>query len=192
MKLIPEAELVHGRVYRIKSRNLIVGVWNAATHGFIGIRMKFDSRYLFTEYHHDYDPHVGTVGRMADLEVNVPEGIAIVEGESVEEDGRRFFRQNKALFTLLERIEEPINAQIVERDRRLTQEAESRRWRPQTEREHFIEQGNETRRAWMDEQRKADVPWNEISQGMMERIRERRAEADRLFGPDPDMEGMYA
>lgn len=40
-------------VYKIKSRNLVVGVYNANLKGFVGIRNKFNSRYLFTEYHYE-------------------------------------------------------------------------------------------------------------------------------------------
>lgn len=47
---VPAEKLENGRVYKIKSRNLLVGVWNAETGGFIGIREKFGDRYLFTEY----------------------------------------------------------------------------------------------------------------------------------------------
>lgn len=49
-KVISEEELQNGRVYKLKSRNLFVGVWNAAAGGFIGVREKFGDRYLFTEY----------------------------------------------------------------------------------------------------------------------------------------------
>lgn len=41
-------DLEIGRVYRVKSRNLNFAVFNG--HGFIGIREKMGSRYLFTEY----------------------------------------------------------------------------------------------------------------------------------------------
>lgn len=47
-------------IYQIASRNLRVGVWDG-TNGFIGIREKFDSRFLFTEYHWDLSQHHGTV-----------------------------------------------------------------------------------------------------------------------------------
>jgi hypothetical protein len=42
-------ELETGAVYEVRSRNLIVGVYNGA-QGFIGVREKFGSEYLFTEY----------------------------------------------------------------------------------------------------------------------------------------------
>jgi hypothetical protein len=56
---IPKEECVIGQTYAIRSRNLIVGVWTG--EGFVGIREKFDRRYLFTEYHYDDGPPFGTV-----------------------------------------------------------------------------------------------------------------------------------
>lgn len=48
MDQIPFDELEVRGVYVLRSRNLRVGVWTGA--GFIGIREKLGSRYLFTEY----------------------------------------------------------------------------------------------------------------------------------------------
>lgn len=48
------------RVYFLRSRNLLVGAWNPATQGFIGVREKFRNRYLFTEYHWDTGAPHGT------------------------------------------------------------------------------------------------------------------------------------
>lgn len=48
---IPLDECVVGNAYQIQSRNLILGVFNGS--GFVGIREKFESRYLFVEYHRD-------------------------------------------------------------------------------------------------------------------------------------------
>jgi hypothetical protein len=42
-------ELVRGGIYTLRSRNLLVGVFNG-DQGFIGIREKFGHQYLFTEY----------------------------------------------------------------------------------------------------------------------------------------------
>lgn len=39
-------------LYQIYSRNLILGVFDGKD-GFLGIREKFNSRYIFTEYHWD-------------------------------------------------------------------------------------------------------------------------------------------
>lgn len=86
MELIPMDDLVDRGVYAIRSRNLSVGVWDANRKGFIGIREKFGSRYLFMEYHYDYDPHVGTVSQMEFLDTVVPEEIRLVEGRSVCEE----------------------------------------------------------------------------------------------------------
>ena len=49
---IPLEECKLGHVYRLQSRNLDFGVYDGRT-GFIGIRTKFDSRFLDVEYHYD-------------------------------------------------------------------------------------------------------------------------------------------
>lgn len=54
-------ECKHGHLYKINSRNLKWGVFNASVKGFIGIREKFGRRYLFTEFHWDTGPPFGTV-----------------------------------------------------------------------------------------------------------------------------------
>jgi len=65
-------------LYRISSRNLSLGVFDARTRGFIGIREKFGERFLFTEYHYDTgEPH-GTVYPLQQLE-EVPAGVVLSE-----------------------------------------------------------------------------------------------------------------
>lgn len=65
---IPVAECKRGHVYRIHSRNLSFGVFAPEKdNGFIGIREKFGSLYLFTEYHFDNGPPFGTVSPIEDL-----------------------------------------------------------------------------------------------------------------------------
>jgi hypothetical protein len=51
--------LVERCVYRLRSRNLEFGVFNGA-NGFIGIRDKFNCRYLDTEYLADPPDFIGT------------------------------------------------------------------------------------------------------------------------------------
>jgi hypothetical protein len=77
-KYLSLAECVKGHVYKIRSRNLRIGVFNGTT-GFIGIRTKWGSRYLFTEYHWDTGPPYGTVHPLEDMGVVVPEGIELRE-----------------------------------------------------------------------------------------------------------------
>jgi hypothetical protein len=66
---IPFDELKHKGVYRIHSRNLDVGIFNEATRGFLGIREKFGSEYLFEEYHWDTGAPFGTVHALEFLEL---------------------------------------------------------------------------------------------------------------------------
>ena len=68
MSHIPLDQCKHGFLYRITSRNLNTGVYNAKTKGFIGIREKFGDLYLFTEYHWDLGPPHGTVRPIEILE----------------------------------------------------------------------------------------------------------------------------
>ena len=56
----PVTPLVPRGIYRIHSRNLDIGVFNGVD-GFIGIREKFGSTYLFTEYLWEQGPPFGTV-----------------------------------------------------------------------------------------------------------------------------------
>lgn len=47
-------------IYKIHCRNLGYAVYNQTKKGFIGIRNKFNRRFLDTEYHWDADPTYGT------------------------------------------------------------------------------------------------------------------------------------
>jgi len=76
--LIPMEQCIRGRIYRVHCRNLAVAVYDGEG-GFIGIRTKFGSRYLFTEFHWDKDPHLGTVKGMEDLGIDVPENIPVLD-----------------------------------------------------------------------------------------------------------------
>lgn len=90
MKLLPPDELVPRRLYLVQSRNLRYTIYDGKL-GFIGIRTKFGSRFLFTEYHWDAEAY-GTVSAMEDKGVDLPEGIALDE-------------QDKELFNFLDAYE---------------------------------------------------------------------------------------
>lgn len=57
----------HGWLYRIRSRNLSVGVYNEPVKGFVGIREKMGHEYLFTEFHYDTGAPFGTVHPMSEI-----------------------------------------------------------------------------------------------------------------------------
>lgn len=57
---IPLTECEARVVYKVVSRNLTYAVYNGK-NGFIGIREKWGSKYLFTEYHWDQGAPYGTV-----------------------------------------------------------------------------------------------------------------------------------
>jgi hypothetical protein len=72
----------HGYLYRIKSRNLSVGVFNKDNSSFIGIREKFGSRYLFSEYHRETGPPHGTVSPTEEIGP-LPPGVEISERHEI-------------------------------------------------------------------------------------------------------------
>jgi hypothetical protein len=76
--MIPLSDCKHGYVYELKSRNLSTGVFNKEDNGFIGIRLKFNYEFLFTEYHWDTGPPFGTAKPLELLE-KIPEDIEMKE-----------------------------------------------------------------------------------------------------------------
>ena len=120
------SDLEDGRVYRIHSRNLITGVWVADTQGFIGIREKFGAEYLFEEYHWETGPPFGTASPITALDAWVP------VNERTED--------STFLFDLLKRLDAPIVEEIRRRNEEAFQEAESKRWAPQTKAQYDREQ----------------------------------------------------
>lgn len=73
---IPLEDCQHGYVYKINSRNLEFAVFDAPCDGFIGIRYKLGSRFLFTEYHHDTGPPHGTATPLKEI-CRVPDDVEI-------------------------------------------------------------------------------------------------------------------
>lgn len=98
MTYIPLSDCRHGWLYKIKSRNLIMGVFCEDKKGFVGIREKFDQRFLFVEYHWDTGPPFGTVKPLECLE---PCPIQNLD-EDIEIDGKRV--ENEELFQYLKDI----------------------------------------------------------------------------------------
>lgn len=78
MKLIPIKDCIKRRVYKLDCRNLSHGVYNGDCE-FIGIRTKFGSRFLFAEVHYDASDMFGTVRRMEDTGIDVPNDIELRE-----------------------------------------------------------------------------------------------------------------
>lgn len=91
--MIPLDECVDRGVYEIRSRNLAVGVFRKATGGFIGIREKFGSRYLFEEYHWE-SPAFATVRPVRLIEM-LPDGIEVRE---YEEDPDKLCGEGRATY----------------------------------------------------------------------------------------------
>lgn len=68
------------RLYRFQARNFWFGVFQGT--GFIGIREKFGSQFLCTEYHWDEGPPFGTVLKVREAGEDLPEGIPLREEDN--------------------------------------------------------------------------------------------------------------
>jgi len=94
---LPLSDCKDGWLYRIRSRNLIKGVFREDRKGFVGIREKFGRQYLFVEDHWDTGVPHGTVKPLECLEQcpieNLNEDIKTSEG---------YFETNTELFKWLE------------------------------------------------------------------------------------------
>lgn len=75
---IDPAMLLNRGVYRVRSRNLPYGVYEAAGKGFIGIREKMGAVYLFEEYEYDSSAMHGTA-RALEYLGQLPDEIEAVE-----------------------------------------------------------------------------------------------------------------
>jgi hypothetical protein len=69
-------DCVQRRVYKIYSRNLDYGIYDGID-GFIGIRTKFNSRFLDTEHHWDTGAPHGTAKPLKDLGIELPAEISL-------------------------------------------------------------------------------------------------------------------
>lgn len=104
MERIPVSKCVKGGVYKLNSRNLSVGVYDG-DFGFIGIREKFSTRYLFTEMHYDQGPPNGTASPLEFLNM-LPEGIQPTEELRMSTTQNTIHLEpNKALFDYLDYIQ---------------------------------------------------------------------------------------
>lgn len=173
MERMPMVDMVEGDVYRLVSRNLIVGVWRASTRGFIGIRRKFDSLYLFEEYHYEADPHVGTASPVNRIG-RVPDGIKLTEGW-VEPDpdrpDRKVFVPNQSLFDFLQPIEAAVAATIEAEREQAAIERESKRWAPKTREEAELEERIAEVKAWAEEQRAKGLGFRDFMDEYHQRYR---------------------
>ena len=101
---IPLDKCIYRHLYRIHSRNLKVGVFDGKT-GFIGIRLKFGFKYLFTEYHWDQGPPYGTVQPQEDLGP-IPDDIEIYDWRFETIDGKDCSVHNDKMFEYLAQMED--------------------------------------------------------------------------------------
>ena len=73
---VPMDQCIPRRLYKLRSRNLTFGVYDGS-EGFEGIRWKFTSSFLATEYHWDQGPPWGTVSGVEDTGVDLPDHIQL-------------------------------------------------------------------------------------------------------------------
>lgn len=124
-QMIPLGECKDRVVYELDSNNLVLGVFVAGVCGFIGIRKKFGTRSLSTEYHYEMGA-LGTAFPLREICVlpedlvckefsgYVCDGRAVVErdGSFYYEDGeianrqRVHLKMNQPLFDFLDQVEE--------------------------------------------------------------------------------------
>jgi hypothetical protein len=89
------ADCENRRIYRLASRNLALGVYNAADQGFIGVREKFSNRFLFTEHHWDLGAEgFGTVKPWQALEL-LPAEIELREAEDIDRKTHRLLSRDE-------------------------------------------------------------------------------------------------
>jgi hypothetical protein len=75
---IPIDKCINRKLYRIKSRNLTLGVFDSRTNGFFGLREKFDRIFVFEEHHYDNGVPYGTVFPIEELVDELPANIQLV------------------------------------------------------------------------------------------------------------------
>lgn len=74
--MIGLSECKKRRIYKLHYRNLLFGVFDGNTR-FIGIRTKFNRRFLDTEDHWDTGPPFGTARPEEDTGIDIPEEIIL-------------------------------------------------------------------------------------------------------------------
>lgn len=78
---IPMEQCENRALYRLRSRNLTLGVYVAHEHAFRGIRTKFRSRFVDKEYHYDDGAPFGTVRPLEKLNEDLPSEITLSVAE---------------------------------------------------------------------------------------------------------------
>lgn len=77
--IIPQSRCEPRRVYRVESRNLTLGIFNPTDGGFLGLREKLGSTYVFTEYHFDRGAPFGTARPWMATDLYLPPTTGLTE-----------------------------------------------------------------------------------------------------------------
>lgn len=72
LSAIAYEELKARSVYVLRSRNLKIGAFSSLDNSFIGIRTKFNSRYLAKEYHYKFAGTAITLEKIAEVPDDIP------------------------------------------------------------------------------------------------------------------------
>ena len=120
--MIPLAECQHGQLYRVKSRNISLGVFNQHAQGFVGIRTKYDNDFLDFEIHWEADPNYGTVQPIEALEACPHEPTAKVIRIATEEDVKRIIGSSNPIKVgeSFSAENEPLYRWLVEKEKQYT------------------------------------------------------------------------
>lgn len=80
---IPMDRCKDRRLYRLRSRNLRLGVYRAASGGFLGLRDKYGDSFVFEEFHRDRGAPYGTASVLEELPDVLPADVAVEESLGV-------------------------------------------------------------------------------------------------------------
>lgn len=76
--LIPLEKCKDRMVYVVRARNIQFGVFNQGVNGFVGLRTKFGSRFLATEFHDETGAPHGTCFPVQEIEF-VPDDLMVLD-----------------------------------------------------------------------------------------------------------------
>lgn len=95
-------DVKHGHIYHVRGRNISVGAWNATEKLFVGIRVKFGSKFLDEELGAEPGVTVGTALAIAEIGAVSDESIPL---HSIIRHSDGTITHNDALFEVLASLE---------------------------------------------------------------------------------------
>ena len=80
LSMLPLADCKDRKLYRVDARRQSFGVFKKATGGFLGLREKFGSVFVFEEFHWEASKIHGTVQPLEELPEDLPSDIVLAAG----------------------------------------------------------------------------------------------------------------